>query len=260
MYIDNGLFRAGYITKGVKILMITLTVVFILQQLMPSQTEYLFVRIFGLNVDGVMNGWVWQFATYAFLHGNLFHLLMNLLGLFFLGPELERHLGIRPFLALLMFCAVLGGIGWFALIYPYAGICVGASGGIFGLIGAFAGLFPNRQITLLIFFILPVTMPAWLMGALFGLLQLAYLFSPDTAGIAYSAHLAGGIAGYLFVRIMYRGYEGRYTGLNTSKMNIFKPREPSQQEIDAILDKIARDGIHALSARERAILQKAGKR
>jgi membrane associated rhomboid family serine protease len=260
MYIDNGLFRPGYITKGVKILMITLAVVYILQVLMPSGVEYSFLRLFGLNVDHVMNGWIWQFATYAFLHGGPFHLLLNLLGLYFLGPELERHLGIRPFFALILFCAILGGLGWFALTYPNAGLCVGASGGIYGLIGAFAGLFPNRQITLLIFFVLPVTMPAWLMAALFGLLHLAYLVNPGASGIAYSAHLAGGIAGYIYVRMMYRGYEGRYTGFKTSGLNVFKPTEPTAQEIDAILDKIARDGIHALSARERAILQKAGRR
>jgi hypothetical protein len=121
-------------------------------------------------------------------------------------------------------------------------------------------LFPNRQITLLIFFVLPITMPAWLMAALFGLLQLAYLINPGPSGIAYAAHLAGGIAGYLFARVMYRGYEGRYTGFNFKGFQRSAHDVPTRQEIDVILDKISREGIHTLTSRERAILQKAGRR
>ena len=260
MYIDNGMFRFGGLTRGVKFLLISFISVYFLQLLMPARLEQQFIDLFGLNVEGIRHGWLWQFITYAFLHGSLFHVLMNSLGLFFLGPEIERHLGLRPFLSLMLFCAVLGGVGWFGLTFPYSGICVGASGAIFGLIGAFAGLFPTRQITLLIFFVLPVTMPAWLMASLFGLLQLAYLLNPGPSGIAYAAHLAGGIAGFLYIRVMYRGYDGQYTGFNLSKISRIIDPQPTEQEIDAILDKISRDGIHTLTAKERALLQKARKK
>lgn len=233
--------------------------IFVAQWMMPYRMELVFIKTFGLSVEGVMNGWFWQFATYGLLHGNLLHLLLNMIGLFFLGPELERHMGTRTFLLMFGFCSVLGGLGWFALMNPYEGTCVGASGGIFGLIGAFAGLFPNRQLTLLIFFVLPVTMPAWLMAVLFGLLQLAYLFNPGPSGIAYAAHLAGGIAGFLFARIVFK--ENRFQSPRSNiRRSMFAADSPTSGEIDAILDKVAREGIHTLTTRERSQLQKAGRR
>jgi membrane associated rhomboid family serine protease len=259
MQFNNGMFQFGLLTRGVKSLMLLCCGVFVAQLLMPLRLEQIFVKFFGLSVEGIMNGWLWQFVTYGLLHGGFLHLFLNMLGLFFLGPELERHMGTRTFLLMFVFCCVLGGLGWLALMYPYEGICVGASGGIFGLIGAFAGLFPNRQLTLLIFFVLPVTMPAWLMAVLFGLLQLAYLFNPGPSGIAYAAHLAGGIAGFLFTRIIFKSRD--YSApVSTIRRSMFAADSPTPEQIDAILDKVAREGIHSLTARERSQLQKAGRR
>ncbi len=249
------------LTPGVKGLMIACGVIFVFQLALPLTVEQGFVKLFGLGVEGVMRGWWWQFATYALLHGNMWHLLLNMLGLFFLGPELERNLGTRMFLIMFAFCCVLGGIGWLALTWPYDFLCVGASGGIFGLIGAFAGLYPHRQLTLLVFFVIPVTMPAWLLAVLFGLMQLAYLLNPGGSSIAYAAHLAGGIAGFLFTKVMYR--HGRRTTFRPQREQFVathaEPRPPTREEIDAILDKISREGIHRLTPRERAMLQRARK-
>jgi len=263
MYIDNSIFSNRYLTKSVKMILILCTGIYAIQlflHLIPGGLDFQLVRVFGLSVEGVTGGWLWQFVSYALLHGTFFHLLLNMLGLFFLGPELERTMGTRSFTAMFIFCAVLGGIGWIALTYPYDGVCVGASGGIFGLIGAFAGLFPNRQLTLLVFFVLPVTMPAWLLAVLFGLIQLAYLLNPGASGIAYAAHLAGGIAGFIFVKVLYRKEGGWNAGLSQIRSVKSMDRDPSTVEINAILDKISSDGIHSLSARERAVLQKAGRR
>lgn len=257
MYIDNSMFRAGYLTRSVKAIMALCVGVYVLQLALPKGVDIHLVYWFGLSVEGIRSGWVWQFLTYTFLHGSFVHILMNMLGLFFLGPELERTMGTRTFTAMLAFCGILGGLGWLLLTYPYEGVCVGASGAIFGLIGAFAGLFPNRQLTLLVFFILPVTMPAWLLAVLFGLMQLAYLLNPGPSGIAYAAHLAGGIAGYIFVRVLYRrrGLSGAF-----SQAKITRENSPSQSEVNAILDKISTSGIHTLTPRERSILQEAGRR
>jgi len=244
------------LTPVVKRLMIACTAVFVVQFILPLRLELLLVDIFGLGVTGIMRGWVWQLLTYGVLHGSLLHLLLNMLGLFFLGPELERHLGSRVFFIMFLFCVALGGLGWLALTWPYEGICIGASGGIFGLIGAFAGLFPRRQLTLLVFFILPVTMPAWVMAVLFGVFQLAYLLEPGGTGIAYAAHLAGGVAGFLFVRVILRPKRSRAADAYT----YYPPAStPARAEIDAILDKITREGLHALTPREREILRNASR-
>lgn len=255
----NGMFQYGGLTRGVRGLMVACVSVFILQLVLDfAGFGPLFMKVFGLNVEGILNGWLWQVITYSLLHGTLLHLLLNMLGLFFLGPELERHLGTSRFLMLFAFCCVLGGLGWLALIYPYEGTCVGASGGIFGLIGAFAGLFPHRQITLLVFFVLPVTMPAWLMAVLFGMLQLAYLFNPGSSGIAYAAHLAGGVAGYIFTRLLLR--ERTAPAPRGPRRSMFASDQPTPEEIDHLLDKISREGIHTLTPRERAQLQRASRR
>ncbi|HMO03022.1 MAG TPA: rhomboid family intramembrane serine protease [Kiritimatiellia bacterium] len=258
MRFNHGIFQAGQLTRGVALLLGACGGVFALQVILPTAMENEFVRLFGLSVDGIKQGWWWQVMTYGLLHGNLLHILLNMLGLYFLGPELERHMGFPAFLVMFGCCVVLGGLGWLAMMYPTEGVCVGASGGIFGLIGAFAGFFPRRQITLLVFFVLPVTMPAWLMGALFGLVQLAYLFDPGPSGIAYAAHLAGGIAGYVFARLAMRPRTAmRY---DVQRRSMFAADSPSSEEIDRILDKISREGIHTLTPRERDQLQRAGKR
>lgn len=263
MFIDTGMFRGGYLTRSVKAILLLCIGVFLVQillYLLPGGLEYRLLRWLGLSVEGVTHGWWWQFLTYAMLHGSFVHLLLNMLGLFFLGPELERAMGTKSFTTMFVFCAVLGGIGWFSLTYPYDGVCVGASGGVFGLIGAFAGLFPHRQLTLLVFFVLPVTMPAWLLAVLFGLMQLAYLLNPGPSGIAYAAHLAGGLAGYIFVKMLYRQGRGWTVRSALHRPAIFKDAGPSPDEVNAILDKISSKGIHSLTPRERSILQKAGRK
>ena len=245
------------LTPVVKRLMIVCGAIFVVQLfLMPLGLELPFVEFFGLGVEGIMRGWLWQLITYAFLHGGLLHLLLNMLGLFFLGPELERYLGARMFFIMFLFCSLLGGLGWLALTWPYEGVCIGASGGIFGMIGAFAGLFPHRQLTLLVFFVLPVTMPAWLLAVLFGLIQMAYLLNPGGSGIAYAAHLAGGLAGYLFVKVIYR-QRRRFVRIVPRDDNTV---DLSRAEIDRVLDKITTEGLHALTPRERMILQQASKK
>ena len=252
-------FATGHMTRAVKAILIACTALFVVQWLLPPGPELWLQHLAGLNVDGIRNGWVWQFITYAFLHGSLLHLLLNMLGLYFLGPELERTMGLKSFLSMYLFSAVLGGLGWFLLTLPYEGVCLGASGGIFGIIGAFAGLFPHRQLTLLLFFVLPVTMPAWLLAVLFGLFQLAYLMEPGHSGIAYAAHLAGGLAGFTFVKTVYRSGGWRRTRKNRSWTVNTTAEEPRQSEVDAVLDKITREGIHHLTAAERALLQRAGR-
>lgn len=263
MYIDNSMFSSRYLTKSVKSILMVCVGIFVVQfilYLLPGNLDVRLVRVFGLNVEGISNGWLWQFVSYALLHGTFIHLLLNMLGLFFLGPELERSMGTRSFTAMFIFCSILGGIGWYALTYPYEGVCVGASGGIFGLIGAFAGLFPNRQLTLLVFFVLPVTMPAWLLAVLFGLMQLAYLLNPGASSIAYAAHLAGGIAGFIFVKVIYQRPEGWKLGLSKIQSRKVQNASPTSDEINSILDKVSNEGIHSLTPRERSLLQKASRR
>ncbi|WP_296225672.1 rhomboid family intramembrane serine protease [Ralstonia sp. UBA689] len=136
----------------------------------------------------------WQPLTYAFLHANGAHLALNMLGLYMFGRDIERTLGGRRAWLLYMAsilsaafaqiaCTVLG-------ILP-AGPVIGASGGVFGLLLAYAVLFPNRTIVLLI---PPIPMPAWLFATLYAIIELTLGASGAQSNVAHFAHL-GGMAG-----------------------------------------------------------------
>ena len=89
--------------------------------------------LLALSLAGIRQGHLWQPLTYMFLHGGFTHLLFNMFTLYFLGPETERAMGSKHFLAMYLLSGLLGGLGWLWLSpNPYA-VCVGASGAIFGV-------------------------------------------------------------------------------------------------------------------------------
>ena len=148
-------------------------------------------------------GFFWQPLTYAFLHGSWLHLLCNALGLLLLGRILEPGLGARRFLALFFASSVVGGLVWAACNGLWhlrtgatLGLCVGASGGVYGLMGACAALFANRKLFVLLL-VLPLRMRGkWL--AVFILLLTALDAWFDVTKTAYAAHFAGFVAGWIF--------------------------------------------------------------
>lgn len=248
------------LTRG---FLIAAGVVFVVQYVFHTvlRTPW-FEMTFGLSVAGIKTGHLWQVVTYMFLHGSLLHILLNGIALFFFGPELERFMGRTRYLTLFLLGGILGGLGWLVITYPTEGLCIGMSGAIFGLLGAFAALFPHREVVLLLFFVIPVRMKAWVMVAGLGAVQLLMMLNPNLGGIAYAAHLAGGLAGYLYaVTLMAnpprwaRGVKVRFRSGGEASASA----APSQAEINRILDKIADQGIHTLTPRERETLRRAGR-
>jgi len=173
--------------------------------LLINVAVFFLARLFGGGIESVFALWPlgtnflpWQVVTYAFLHGSFEHLFFNMLGLWMFGSELERIWGEKRFLqfygasvlaaalAQLVVTAVMGSV------YP----TVGASGGLFGLLFAFAVMFPNRVI--LLFFVIP--MKARYLVALYGLLELYQGVYVMNSGVAHFAHLGGMVGGYLMLR------------------------------------------------------------
>ncbi len=251
-------------SPAVRVLLIVNVTVFLLRWVVNSRMNGAFDLIFGLSDLLYRDGFAWQIVTYMFLHGSGWHILLNMLILYMLGTEVERSLGTRNFLAVYFVSGILGGLGW--LLLSDSGICIGASGAVYGLLGAYVALFPKRMITVLIFFVLPVTLRAWMLGAILAGIEFMMVTAGNPASrIAHSAHLAGLVAGYVFAFVVFRegGFKIRILPKeprNRPGLKVLRREDASDvtsQEVDRILDKIAHEGMQSLSAKERAVLERA---
>ena len=213
------------------------------------------LKMFGeLHADWWTYLGFWQLITYQFLHQGLGHLFSNMLGLFFLGPEVERALGTNRFFSLYLLSGVLGGLGW-SFLSPGPLTCVGASGAIFGVLGAYAALYPNRELILIFLPFVPIK--AWLFVLLLGIYEFVHTLAFGSgSNVANAAHLGGGIAGYIYATVT-----GRPDILHKLKEK-FGPKEKppvSRVEVNRILDKAAQHGLQSLTKHERETLKRAGK-
>jgi membrane associated rhomboid family serine protease len=212
-------------------------------------------QFFSLRADWLSHGAFWELVTYQFLHEGFRHLFFNMLALFFLGPEIERTMGTNRFFKLYLFSGVLGGLGWSILSLP-SHVCVGASGAVFGILGAYAALYPNRELVLIIFPFMPIK--AWILVLALGAFEFHQTLTMGEGGtIANSAHLGGGIAGYIYALTI-----GRPDIMRKVRRKIKSKTEPpvDPREINRILDKAVADGLHSLTPAERALLKRAGKK
>ncbi len=184
-------------TFGVQMLLISNIAVYVIGTLFHVP----FDRFFALHANWLASFSAWELITYQFLHRGFGHLFANMLGLYFLGPETERALGTNRFFALYFLSGILGGLGWSLMSHPFA-ICVGASGAIFGILGAYAALFPNHRLA---FIFLPFTsIKAWVLILILGSYELLQTLVGPTGHIANAAHLGGGIAGYIYAFVIGR--------------------------------------------------------
>ena len=141
----------------------------------------------------------WQVLTYAFVHAGPQHLLFNMFGVYMFGRDLERVWGPRRYLAYYLACALSAAAAqllvtsFSAAYYP----TVGASGAIFGLLMAYAMVFPHRTIVLLI---PPIPMRAPVFVAVYGALELFLEATGTQEGVAHFAHLGGLAGGFLLMR------------------------------------------------------------
>jgi membrane associated rhomboid family serine protease len=142
----------------------------------------------------------WQIFTGAFLHGSLMHLAANMLGLFVFGRDVERALGQWRFALLYTLSIVTAAAAQLAvgvlLRDPHP--VVGASGALFGVMVAFAMLFPKRVIILLF---PPIPLPAPLFVVLYAAFELYAGVTGSMSGVAHFAHLGGLVGGFVLMRL-----------------------------------------------------------
>jgi membrane associated rhomboid family serine protease len=269
-------FRPRGTTKYVRMIIIACCVGFVLQLF----ADQLLTNVFALSLTGMSKLYIWQPLTYIFLHGGPWHLLVNMLIFYFVGGEVEYVLGSRRFIKLFLASGIIAGIGWLTISFftKTYGPCIGASGAVYGILCCFAGMFPDKTISLLIFFILPITMRARTMAL--GIIAVsALMMTSNAGGVAHSAHLFGAVTGYLYGLRIHKNpglldshlysqpssnpviswFSNIRAKIRRSQFKVVPHDEPppTQQEIDRVLDKINAQGMKSLTIRERQILRRA---
>lgn len=221
----------------------------------------------------------WRIFTYAFIHSqaNPFHIVFNMLILWFFGKPVEQHIGTKSFISIYFFAAIGGALIHLlgaSLTGSGLGIpVIGASGAVMGISVAFAFLFPNMQV---LFIFIP--MPAKYLVALFVLLDFLFLGSGDN--VARLVHIGGAATAFLIMYYRTKGYDA--AEVVEVVMQAVKPKSKNatrktntrmhkveeveivddiaQQEIDRILDKISKLGYEGLTKEEKKTLFELSKR
>jgi len=230
----------------------------------------------------------WRFVGFQFLHANTMHLVFNMIGLFFFGPIAEEHLGRKRYLAFYLLCGIFGAIMYLLLNllgfivesrYGVVGVpgllfsdtstpLMGASAGIFGVIMAGAYLAPRAMV---LYFFIPMQLRtfAYLLVAL----ALFSLFTGAQNAGGEAGHIGGAIAGFYFIRRPHHLHNffdilGR-ADPTSHHYRADRPGQPQQRwrrtaadpgEVDRILEKINRTGLHSLSDEEKRTLAEASER
>lgn len=152
---------------------------------------------------GESNFHPWQIVSYAFLHGSLLHLALNMYALWLFGGPLEQRWGSQRFLIFFITCVIGAGLAHLLVAELALGQggasqpVIGASGGVFGLLLAFGMRYPNVELLLLIP-PMPVKAKWFVLG--YGLIELLAGITGTASGVAHSTHLGGMLSGYLLLR------------------------------------------------------------
>ena len=198
-------------SSAVKILIIANVAVFLLQNLSQEVLEGLFALWPLQRIDPRWHFQVWQIVTYAFLHDthNMAHLVFNMLGLWVFGTGIEQYVGPRRLLACYFASVVTAALTQLfvpALFGAAPEPTIGASGGVFGLILAYAVMFPKRKVA--VYFLIP--MPVWLFATLYAGIELYLGVTGTAAGVAHFAHLGGMVGSALVIMQWRRAPTGRF--------------------------------------------------
>ncbi|TAL36469.1 MAG: rhomboid family intramembrane serine protease [Spirochaetes bacterium] len=267
----------GPITPVVKKLMIINAAVFLIQELAGIFEPGVIESYLGLNHQGLVGDLrVWQLFTYMFLHGGWFHIIFNLLGLWMFAGDLENHWGSGRFLKYYLFTGIGAGIfialmnsmiqvRYLGLLPPYQPTTIGASGALYGLLLAYGMTWPNREV--LLYFLFPIKMKYLVL--IFGALEFfGTLSSLRGVGgnVSHIGHMGGIVTGLVLMMAMRSGGRERTAGPGpiggflkklrlAKKQRAISERIEAKEIIDTLLDKIARQGMSALTAAERKKLE-----
>ena len=266
-YRDGGMIFGYQLTPWVKRLLIANTIVFVLTWVIGRgfvldwfsfQPTKIFIR-------------PWTPLTYMFLHGDFWHLLMNMLGLFFFGTHLESKWGSREFIRYYLVC----GLGGVALSFLFlTNPTIGASAAVYGVLLAFAMTWPNAPIY--VWGIFPVQ------AGFFVVVSFINAFGAAGGGVNHFAHLGGFAAGFLYLKADWRAsqaIQGIQKAARGGRRFAIVPREEQEEAtsglnqesvdaaeettldaVDRVLDKISAEGMASLTEQEKQLLDQVSKK
>jgi membrane associated rhomboid family serine protease len=247
-------------TRVVKYLLIANFAVYILAAVTGQWNSFLH-QWGSMNPDAVLHGQVWRLVTYEYLHDphSIWHILFNMLGVYFLGPPLERSWGPRKFFIFYTVGGVLGALFYMMLAATGAlpqGSMIGASGCVLAVLGACALLFPQFQ---LILFVFPV--PIRFAAVLFCGIYVLNLISQGANAGGDAAHLAGLAYGVLWPLYGERWLRNLQAVRQYSKeQRHTRTEQQTRAELDRILRKVHEQGVNSLTAAEKRTLADATRR
>lgn len=194
-----------------------------------------------LSGEALAEGRWWTVFTHLFLHANLLHLMVNVLALWFVGPEVEWQLGRAKYLFLYAVSGATGGLLQTAFSPP-ASELVGASGAVCGVLLSFTTANPEMPLRALLFFILPVSMKAKTLGR--GLIAVSLILAVlrILPQVGHLAHLGGALAGAFLTRWWLRS-----------------PAVRGESDTDDLLARLAEEGLEGLSRSEKQKLEDLGR-
>ena len=247
-------------TPWVRRLIILNLAIFVLDLLTGRR---LFHYALAFNVHDATGGLqLWRWVTYQFIHGDAGHVIWNMVGLYFFGPELERRFGPRRFLRFYLTCGAVGSL-FFTLIVllraaPDSQLLglplIGASGAVLGLLAGCAMLFPGMAI----FGIIPIRVFAVIFGLLY---FLNMLDSQSGSSMSDACHFGGMVAAVAWIYYLRKGSawveQKRAEVRQGSWQRKMAMRQALEQEVDRILKKVHDHGMHSLTRQEKKTLQSA---
>jgi membrane associated rhomboid family serine protease len=215
----------------------------------------------------------WRFytlLTYGFEHAPAVgHILFNMIGLYFFGSAIEAVYGRAEFLRIYLVSLVFSGLVWLVIAVAdnqQHTALVGASGGVMAVLMLYVLHFPRNIIY--IWGVLPI--PAWLLGTIFVVLDIFGFMHPGDSQVANVAHLGGALFAFIYYRSGMRLGSLVPRRLSDIRIPTFRPKlrihDPEKdtrdlgRQVDAILEKISREGEASLTKKERKTLEEASRR
>ena len=245
-------FKPQYFTEAIRVLISINVLLFLFRYI--SIERFDLAQIFGLSSNDV---WpmIWQPLTYMFIHGDFFHLFMNMFVLWMFGSEMESIWGSRGFLKYYFITGIGSGLIWLLLNIsnPFS-VLIGASGAIYGVLLAYGLMFPNRKV--LIYFLFPIKVKYFVL--LLGVIAFISSIGDTGSNISHLTHLSGMLIGFIYLKSP-KNMSKVLLLFNSILAEIKYKREEKKQakylntkrHIDRLLDKINEVGYDGLDENER---------